>query len=79
MKKILIIVIVFASLNVVGWGVTGHRTIGYIAQQHLSKKATKEVARVLKRESLAIVTTWMDEVRSDSTYNLMTFASFCEN
>lgn len=69
MKKILIIITVFASLNVVGWGVTGHRTIGHIAEQHLSKKTKKELARVLKRESLAIVTTWMDEVRSDKAYN----------
>jgi len=69
MKKIIIIFAVFASLNVLGWGDTGHRTIGHIAEQHLNKKTKKELARVLKRESLAIVTTWMDEVRSDKAYN----------
>lgn len=69
MKKIIIIIAVFASLNVVGWGVTGHRTVGHIAEQHLTKKAKKQIDRVLKRESLAIVTTWMDEVRSDDAYD----------
>jgi len=68
MKKIIIVFAIFASLNVVGWGVTGHRTIGYIAEQHLSKKAKKQVDRVLKRESLAIVTNWMDEIKSDPSY-----------
>jgi hypothetical protein len=69
MKKTLIILTIFASLNVVGWGVTGHRTIGHIAETHLSKKAKKQVDRVLKRESLAIVTTWMDEIKSDHDYD----------
>lgn len=69
MKKALIILAVFASLNVVGWGVTGHRTVGYIAEQHLTKKAKKQIDRVLKRESLAIVTNWMDDVRSDDAYD----------
>ncbi len=69
MKKILIVLAVFTSLNVVGWGVTGHRTIGHIAEQHLSKKAKKKIGQILKRESLTIITTWMDEIRSDSTYD----------
>jgi len=69
MKKVFIIIAVFASLNVVGWGVTGHRTVGYIAEQHLTKKAKKQVARVLKRESLTIVTNWMDEIRSNPDYD----------
>ncbi len=52
-----------------GWGVTGHRAIGLIAQRHLSAKAGKKIRQLFGQESLAMVSTWMDEIRSDSTYN----------
>jgi hypothetical protein len=52
-----------------GWGVTGHRAIGLIAEQHLSAKAKKKIKQLLGQESLAMVSTWMDEIRSDSTYD----------
>lgn len=51
------------------WGPTGHRTIGAIAEDHLTKKAHKAITRILGSESLAIASTWMDEVRSDSLYD----------
>lgn len=52
-----------------GWGATGHRATGYIADKYLSKKAKKAIERILNGQSLAIASTWMDEMRSDSTYN----------
>ena len=69
MKKIFIILAVFISLHVVGWGVTGHRTVGYIAEQHLTKKAKKQISRILEGQSLAIISIWMDEIKSDSAYD----------
>lgn len=51
------------------WGATGHRVVGSIAEQHLSKKARKAVHRILGNESMAIAATWMDEVRSDHAYD----------
>ncbi|MFZ5970881.1 MAG: S1/P1 nuclease [Bacteroidota bacterium] len=54
-----------------GWGATGHRATGWIAEQHLNAKAKKKLKALLKGESLAMITTWMDEVRSDSTYDYM--------
>jgi hypothetical protein len=51
------------------WGPTGHRTTGWIAEKYLNKKARKELSRILSGQSLAIASTWMDEIRSDSTYN----------
>ncbi len=53
------------------WGQIGHRATGDIAEQYLTKKAAKEVKRVLGHESLAEVSTWMDEVRSDGAYDHM--------
>lgn len=51
------------------WGQTGHRVVGDIAEQYLTDKAEKAVRRVLGHESMAIAGTWMDEIRSDSTYD----------
>ncbi len=52
-----------------GWGVTGHRAIGLVAEKHLSAKAKKKLKLLMGQESLAMMSTWMDEVRSDSTFN----------
>ena len=71
MKKGLIVLAMFVSLHVVGWGIIGHRTIGYIAEQHLSSKAKKEVKRILGYETLAECSNWMDEVKSDDAYDHM--------
>jgi hypothetical protein len=59
------------SLSAFGWGPTGHRTTGWIANKYLSKQARKTIERILQGQSLAIASTWMDEVRSDSTFDYM--------
>jgi hypothetical protein len=59
------------GFNGFGWGATGHRATGWIAEQHLNAKAKKKIRELLKGESLAMITTWMDDVRSDSTYDYM--------
>jgi len=51
------------------WGQNGHRAVGLVAEQHLSKKAKKKIAAILQGNSLAEVSVWMDEIRSDSAYN----------
>jgi hypothetical protein len=53
------------------WGATGHRITGWIADKHLNKKTRKEIERILGQQSLAMASTWMDEVRSDTSYNYM--------
>jgi hypothetical protein len=57
------------SFTCFGWGPTGHRTVGLIAEKHLTSKAKKNIAKILGQQSLAEIATWMDEIRSDSTYN----------
>lgn len=51
------------------WGKTGHRVVGDIAAAYLTAEAQKEIKRILGHESMAIASTWMDEIRSDSAYN----------
>lgn len=69
MKKLVLSLILLISIPALAWGPTGHRTIGHIAEQYLTKKAKKALKRVLGNETLAIVTNWMDEVRSDDNYD----------
>jgi len=73
MRKL--ILLLFGCLLMVdgfGWGATGHRATGLIAEQYLNAKAKKRIRQILGQESLAMVSTWMDEIRSDSTYNYAT-------
>ena len=51
------------------WGPTGHRTIGEIAETHLSKKAKKQIDNLLRGEGLAFVSTFGDEIKSDKQYD----------
>jgi len=73
MKKLLVLCFAFLLTGEsFGWGATGHRATGLIAERYLSKKAKKKVDLILGGESLAMVSNWMDEIRSDSTYNYTT-------
>lgn len=50
------------------WGKTGHRATGEIAEKHLSKKAKKQIEKLLNGQSLAFVSTYGDEIKSDKKY-----------
>lgn len=70
MKNIIIIpLILFIAVNASAWGPTGHRATGLVAEKYLNKKAKKELERILGGQSLAMASTWMDEIRSDTTWN----------
>ncbi|MFZ2906145.1 MAG: S1/P1 nuclease [Cyclobacteriaceae bacterium] len=68
-KYILILIFIFLSTSVLPWGATGHRVTGYIADKHLSKKARLAMQRILGQQSLAMASTWMDDIKSDSLYD----------
>ena len=70
MKKSCVTFLLFLlALTGFGWGSTGHRVTGWIAEKYTSKKAKKEVDRILGGQSLAMASNWMDEIRSDSVYD----------
>ena len=56
------------AVVLISWGVTGHRTIGRIAANHLSPQATAAVRELLGNETLAEASTWADEVRNQPDY-----------
>lgn len=68
-KKIILSFSAIALCIILGsWGVVGHRAIGQIAENHLSSKAKLAVKELLGSESLAMVSTYSDEVRSYEQY-----------
>jgi hypothetical protein len=72
MKRICNLVILLCiAFTSFGWGPTGHRATGNIAEKYMNKKARAAVKKLLKGQSLAIASTWMDDVRSDSSYDHM--------
>ncbi|HVS95833.1 MAG TPA: S1/P1 nuclease, partial [Puia sp.] len=56
------------ALALISWGVTGHRTIGKIAESHLTANARAGIRDLLGDETLADVSTWADEVRGQEKY-----------
>jgi hypothetical protein len=57
------------SVQAFGWGQTGHRVVSLVADKHLNSKARKATLRVLQENSLAEVSNWMDDVKSDANFN----------
>lgn len=50
------------------WGPKGHRVIANVAYMHLTKKAQKQVDSVLGKHGIIYLSTWPDEIRSDTIY-----------
>ena len=67
-----LIVLILASQSVFAtgedWGKTGHRTVGEIATQALSKKALKNISKLLDGASLALISNHADDIKSDKRY-----------
>jgi nuclease S1 len=70
MKKSFLFVVFLAvgTIALLSWGVTGHRTVGKIAEDHLTPKALAGVRDLLGDATLADVSTWADEVRGRAEY-----------
>jgi len=68
-----ILILMFAFMSKVNamdndWGKTGHRIVGEIAERQLSDDVKDIVYDILDGESLAVVSTWADEMRSNPNW-----------
>lgn len=70
-KAILACLIFCLPAVAMAWGAEGHRVVGQIADSYLSKKAKKEVYKILGTESVAISSNWADFIKSDPAYNYL--------
>ena len=66
----IVLLFVFSILNASSpeWGKTGHRTIGKIANDYLKGKTKRKIANLLDGQSLALVSTFGDDIKSDKRY-----------
>lgn len=74
MKKIVLCCFLIVQVSVskahdMEWSKTGHRTIGEVAQKHLSGKTKKALKKLLNGESLALVSTYADEIKADQSFS----------
>jgi len=51
------------------FGPIGHRAIGRIAEKHVTPAATAQIRRLIGPQTLAQVSTWADEIRSDPNWS----------
>ena len=54
------------------WGQLGHYLIGLMAEKQLKKSTLKKVEGLLYPVSLSKSGTWMDDIRSDKSYDYAT-------
>ena len=62
------ILLLGGSLPAAAWGPNGHRIVGQIAENHLTDAARKGISDLIGRASLAQVSTWADEIKSDPAW-----------
>lgn len=55
--------------SLLAYGPLGHRTVAEIAQKHLSCKAKRHISKLLGNENLVLVSTYADDIKSDSKYD----------
>ena len=67
-----IVLVLFISVDSTAnngdWGSTGHRTVGEIADQHLKRKVRKKISKLLGVQTLALVSTHGEDIKSDNRY-----------
>ncbi|MCB9170867.1 MAG: S1/P1 nuclease [Flavobacteriales bacterium] len=68
-SPLFLLLLLLLPSDIYAWGPTGHRVVGAIAEQHLTPKARRAIQQLLGDTSLAMASTWMDEVRSDHRYD----------
>ena len=65
LKKIFIAVFfIFGIVEASAWGVTGHRVVAEIAENHLTNRAKRKLKKLIGKQKLAYWANWPDNVRN---------------
>lgn len=67
-KTTVLIITLLVSCNIWAWGTTGHRIVAEIAEKNLSRKAKKEIKKIIGDQKLAYWANWPDFIKSDSQW-----------
>ena len=65
MRMVAVIMLAAWSLTLEAWGGQGHRLVGLVAANHLSRAAADNVKWLLDGQSLADVASWADQQTTD--------------
>jgi hypothetical protein len=68
-RIILSLVFMLSSASLFGWGEKGHSAMAFIAQEHLTRKTERRVARLLDGHPMAYWASWADGLRGESAYD----------
>ncbi|HLW30038.1 MAG TPA: S1/P1 nuclease [Brumimicrobium sp.] len=67
---VVVVVLSFTfSLESKAWGMIGHRVVGEVASKHLNESTKLKIKKVLGNQTLAEVSNWMDDIKSDTKYD----------
>ena len=67
---LVVIVLSFAySIEAKAWGMLGHRVVGEVASKHLNASTKSRIHSILGHQTLAEVSNWMDDIKSDKKYD----------
>ena len=70
-KATLIAFFFYLPFQSMAWGVLGHRIVGEIADSYLTKKAKREMYKILGTESIAMSSNWADFIKSNPAYGYL--------
>ena len=73
MKRLLVVCFMLLAIvpsmhHLLAWGQKGHRIVAQVAYDNLTKKARKQVDAVLGKHGIIYLSTWADEIKSDTIY-----------
>jgi hypothetical protein len=71
--KSLMLALMLLSVNAFGWGPTGHRVVGAVAEKHLDSSVHSKIIKILEGQSLSRVANWPDEIKSEPVKYSYTF------
>ena len=76
MVKILVIYTLFSSF-ILGWGKTGHRIVGKVAETYLTKNAKTQIKKLMGHHDLSRMSNWADEIKSDPNWDIANDWHWC--
>ena len=80
-KLIISLIPFFINSNNLGineWGQTGHRVIAQIAQEYISDNTSDSINQILNGKSLASISNYADDIKSDKNFDKYIFLCFGE-
>ena len=73
----IILTCTFLSSFLLGWGNTGHRIVGEIAEKYLTKNAKFQIKKLMGHHDLSRLSNWADEIKSDPNWKIANDWHWC--